>query len=792
MAFRAATAISGIALLACLIWRVGPGSLLENISTLGWGLALIVALGGVAHLVKTWAWRLTLTGGRGGVSFTRMLQLRLASEAPGQAGALGLMFGEGLRVSALGSKIPIDSRISSVTLDRAMFIASGAIVSLVGTVAALLVISLPHALRLYAVLFAVTLFGLLSVVALAMLNRWRFVSRSARVFCRLAFLRHRLETKLPLVYSVEKKLFDFHRYTPGLFWASLALNLVCHGMAVLEVYLVLWLMGVKIAFFGALAFEALTKLVNAVGVFNPANVGSYEGGNMIIAKMLGLTGAVGLSVAVARRLRAIFWAAVGGLCLFLLSKSKAHGNSGESSKGVAKTPQSRVDGEEANPRFTTIIVANAFRGAGEAGSPLMRVGELPVPLRNILSVQKSVGSRIIVCVDPTTRSHVESELMGTGRLPYSVGWLKARSDTPLSRLLKQIASESGDDQMMLVEGNSVYHPALFRQAKEWSKNSDALALTANDQPIGIYALSADMALAAAKHCPSEVCSLDQLHAWLISTHSAECKPVDGSLWQRVLTLEDRAAAEAKLDRWLVKPTDGIFARMNRRISVPISRQLIKFPITPNMVSMFTLGVGVASGAFFACGGYWNVLAGAVLSVWASILDGCDGEVARLKLLESDFGCWLETVCDYLYYLLIFAGMAIGLIRTSDESMYLTWGILLLCGAVMSFLVTGLGRHRLATGRPEQYLRIWQAKAEGRRSNPILYFGRYTEFIVRRCFMPYVLLFFAVFNITKVVFFLAAIGANVVWLISLYSYCAFAFTRRSPIRKTAAVPSENSA
>jgi phosphatidylglycerophosphate synthase len=350
---------------------------------------------------------------------------------------------------------------------------------------------------------------------------------------------------------------------------------------------------------------------------------------------------------------------------------------------------------------------------------------------------------------------------------------------------------SYDDHVMLVSGNSAYHPALFRQAKEWSKNSDALALTASDQPIGIYALSAEMALAAAKHCPSEVCSLDQLHAWLISTHSAESKPVEENLWQQVRTPEDRTAAEAKLACWLVKPTDGIFARMNRRISVPISRQLIKFPITPNMVSMFTLGVGVASGVFFACGGYWNVLVGAVLSVWASILDGCDGEVARLKLLESDFGCWLETVCDYLYYLLIFAGMTIGLIRTSDEKLYLTWGILLLVGAVMSFLITGFGRHRLAAGRPEQYLGIWQAKAEGRRSNPILYIGRYTEFIVRRCFLPYALLFFAAFNITKVAFFLAAIGSNVVWLVSLYSFCAFTFTRRSPLTD-AAVPAETSA
>ena len=181
-----------------------------------------------------------------------------------------------------------------------------------------------------------------------------------------------------------------------------------------------------------------------------------------------------------------------------------------------------------------------------------------------------------------------------------------------------------------------------------------MALTCNDQPIGIYALSADIALDAAEHCPRKICSLDQFHAWLISTHSVECKPIEEGLWQRVLTPEDRIAAEEKLDRWLVKPTDGVFARMNRRISVPISRQLIKLPITPNMVSLFTLGVGIASGAFFAWGGYWYTLVGAVLSVWASILDGCDGEVARLKLLESDFGCWLETVCDYLYYLVIFA------------------------------------------------------------------------------------------------------------------------------------------
>ena len=68
-------------------------------------------------------------------------------------------------------------------------------------------------------------------------------------------------------------------------------------------------------------------------------------------------------------------------------------------------------------------------------------------------------------------------------------------------------------------------------------------------------------------------------------------------------------------------------------------------------------------------------------------------------------------------------------------------------------------------------------AEKRRANPILYMGRNMEFMVRRCFMPYALLAFAALNILNVVFFLAAIGANFVWLISLYSYGAFTLGAR---------------
>ena len=118
-------------------------------------------------------------------------------------------------------------------------------------------------------------------------------------------------------------------------------------------------------------------------------------------------------------------------------------------------------------------------------------------------------------------------------------------------------------------------------------------------------------------------------------------------------------------------------------------------------------------------------------------------------------------------------------------MYVLYGGMLLFGSIASFLATGWERHRLAADRPEQLLKIWQAHAESRPSNPFLYVARHTEFIVRRCFFPYALLFFALCNIMNVAFVLSAIGANLVWPVALYSSQAFARTRGSATKLTSA-------
>jgi len=205
----------GISLFAYLIHRAGPEKLAESMSTLGWGLGLVIAWGGVAHVVKTWAWRITLLNEKHHASFARMLGLRLASEAVGQLGGFAQLFGEGLRVSLLGPAMPLASGITSVTLDRAFFVLSAAVVSIVGLLAVLIILPLPHALALYAVLSVCTLAGFVLLSLVAIRKRWRVLSVTARVLGRFRYFKDWIERECSLIHSVENNLLDFYHLTPG-------------------------------------------------------------------------------------------------------------------------------------------------------------------------------------------------------------------------------------------------------------------------------------------------------------------------------------------------------------------------------------------------------------------------------------------------------------------------------------------------------------------------------------------------------------------------------------------------
>ena len=319
--FQFAAVSLGVGLLVFLMHGSGPSRVVDQVKTLGWGLGLVIALGGIAHLTKTLAWRLTFLCDIRDVSFARTFGLRLVSEAIGSFGIPGQVIGETTRVYLLDSSVPVANSISSVTLDRGLYIVTSALLSVSGIVTALFLLTLSGTWRLYAFLFTGLLAALLIVTATAFQRRWPVFSGAAQAIGSLPWFKNWLNGKQSVIDSAERNLFSFYHETPKAFWASVLLNLACHGMAVLEVYLLLHFMGAGTGLLGAFVVEAFTKLINVLGALNPGNFGTYEAGNMILTRLLSITGAAGLTLGLCRRARSLFWKGIGMLCLIAMSRS---------------------------------------------------------------------------------------------------------------------------------------------------------------------------------------------------------------------------------------------------------------------------------------------------------------------------------------------------------------------------------------------------------------------------------------------------------------------------------------
>ncbi len=108
----------------------------------------------------------------------------------------------------------------------------------------------------------------------------------------------------------------------------------------------------------------------------------------------------------------------------------------------------------------------------------------------------------------------------------------------------------------------------------------------------------------------------------------------------------RRQAEDLLFAALLKATDGIISRsINRKISLRVTRTLLETGITPNQMTILAALCGVLGIGLVAWGGIGWLVPGAVLLQVQSILDGCDGELSRLKYIRSRLGEWLDQVLD---------------------------------------------------------------------------------------------------------------------------------------------------
>jgi phosphatidylglycerophosphate synthase len=172
---------------------------------------------------------------------------------------------------------------------------------------------------------------------------------------------------------------------------------------------------------------------------------------------------------------------------------------------------------------------------------------------------------------------------------------------------------------------------------------------------------------------------------IVSARDLSARPgdVDG-LGVALESPSDLPRAEKHLLRSLIKDTEGFMSRhFDRRISLAISRRLAGTRVTPNMMTILSVAIGVFGALFFlSARPLWQTV-GALCFVLHSIVDGCDGELARLRFQESRWGGLLDFWGDNLVHFAVYSAIAVGWSRAIGQERPLWYGALAILGNLAS-------------------------------------------------------------------------------------------------------------
>lgn len=235
-------------------------------------------------------------------------------------------------------------------------------------------------------------------------------------------------------------------------------------------------------------------------------------------------------------------------------------------------------------------------------------------------------------------------------------------------------------------------------------------------------------------------------------------------WEDIDTDEARRAAKRILLDSLRKPTDGFMSRLiERRLSLAVTRRLADTSVTPNQVSAVIVAIGALAGALFAQPSDAARVVGALVFWCASFLDGCDGELARLKFQESRLGGWLDLWVDNVVHCMVFFGMGVGLYRETGDPLWLRLGAVAVLGVLLSVGWASWKTFQSAGRGGPLFVSVFGSSESAPTRGVLAKVRRLADALSRRDFI-FGVIFFALLGWIPYFLWAAAVGANAYFLV----------------------------
>lgn len=327
-----ALALIGLILLLITVRRVGWAEVQHGLRQVGWGFLLVMLLGGLRHAARARAWMAAADGvlRRGANAAgadeqapaprfaTRpFFAAVLAGDALGNVTPFGLLASEPTKILLVRHRLPLAAGIPAIAIENAFYIASVVTMLAAGAIVFINLTELPAGLRVgvQAVLAGAAV--LAAAGAIAARHQPAVLSRIART---LSALTGRGRSSHGQLQEIERQFYGMLTWPPAALARVAAWEALYHLAAVVEVYLVLWLLfGGAVSVAEAFVLETTGRLIALTFKFVPYRLGVDEAGTATVASVLGLGPTAGVTLALVRRLRILGWNAVG---LAVLARSR--------------------------------------------------------------------------------------------------------------------------------------------------------------------------------------------------------------------------------------------------------------------------------------------------------------------------------------------------------------------------------------------------------------------------------------------------------------------------------------
>ena len=307
----------GLLLFAYFVSKAGVGEIVANIQRVGAGFILILAISSLRYIVRAISWTRCIERPYQ-LRFRDAFAARLMGVALGNiVPFLSAAVSEPSKAVFVKDRVPLLVGLSGLAIENIFYALSVALFIFTGTATLLMTFSLPKGLRYASIVALVVTLLIIPLVYLIIRCQTKFLSGVVGYLGDRGVARSFMGKLKPRAQALEERIYGFYANTQRSFLFIFALCMCFHLAGVLEVFVTLSLISpVAPTLTQAFILESVNRIINVTFKFIPLRAGVDEGGTGQVSKVLGFARDIGVTLAIVRKGRDLFWSAIGVLLIW--------------------------------------------------------------------------------------------------------------------------------------------------------------------------------------------------------------------------------------------------------------------------------------------------------------------------------------------------------------------------------------------------------------------------------------------------------------------------------------------